>query len=494
MCQNEVCEKQKSERSVKRQILLGLLTNFSSIAPSMSLGFSAVAIPALVSITNPNALTDNQASWFASIASLATPFGCFFAGPIADRYGRKTALFCVNLTCFLGWIVIAAAHFFSGLQFPILLLGRILTGLSTGLSSVPATIYMAEISSPKLRGVFTTWSSISFAIGVLIIYMLGYALKDSWMIMALFTAVFPCIGILLNALFIPESPSWLIAKNRVDEAKLNMCYVFGVKESNYQVEQEIESLIKTKTVKNGTNKSPMSVQLRKKIKMMMKPAFYNAFVIVVVFFFFQQFSGTFSIVFYAISIVENAGVKFDPYLAIVLIGVVRMFSAILLSYITKKFGRRPLAIFSGLGMSVCMLVLGGYILLIEQGKVSGDVQSKLLFLPVLLLLLYFFTSTLGFLPLPFAFAAEVFPTKLRGTATGLSSGIGYFFNFITVKIYPAMVGSMYKQGVFFFYGAISFIGTIFVLLCLPETKGKSLADIEEYFGGKKVRRKENEVV
>lgn len=361
--------------------------------------------------------------------------------------------------------------------------------MSTGLSSVPATVYMAEVSSPKLRGVFTTWNTISFALGVLVIYMFGWCFQDNWAIVALISAAFPCLGILINILLVPESPSWLVAKNRIEEAKNNMCYVFGTKEYVEEVRQEIDTLIKTKTVKNTFTTSPIIVQLKKKLKLLTKKSFLRPFSIVITFFFFQQFSGTFSIVFYAISIVEDAGIKFDPYLAIVLIGVVRLLSAILLSYITKKIGRRPLSIFSGMGMFICMTILASYILLIEQGKVTESMQDTLMFFPVILLLLYFFTSTLGFLPLPFAFAAEVFPTKVRGLATGLSSGSGYLFNFITVKIYPNMLASMYRQGVFFFYGGVALVGTFFVIFFLPETKGKTLQEIEDYFDG---RGKKNE--
>nr|CAH7713820.1 unnamed protein product [Callosobruchus chinensis]CAH7724593.1 unnamed protein product [Callosobruchus chinensis] len=92
----------------------------------MSLGFSAVAIPVL-----RGSLTLNQISWFASIASLATPFGCFLTGPLADRLGRTKALLFVNAASFLGWMILALAFYWSN-NYPLLITGRILTGFSTG--------------------------------------------------------------------------------------------------------------------------------------------------------------------------------------------------------------------------------------------------------------------------------------------------------------------------------------------------------------------------
>lgn len=164
----------------------------------MSLGFSAIALPALKALSNSYRLTNSQASWVgrfftfcalimcnflfyfaASIASVATPFGCFLSGPISDKYGRRTALILINIVGIIGWIIIAVAYHYPETQYSILLVGRIITGLSTGLSSMPASVYMAEVSSSKLRGVFTTWSAIFFSIGVLIVYALGYYMKVS---------------------------------------------------------------------------------------------------------------------------------------------------------------------------------------------------------------------------------------------------------------------------------------------------------------------------
>ncbi|XP_044261140.1 facilitated trehalose transporter Tret1-2 homolog [Tribolium madens] len=464
------------KRSVTKQVLLGLLTNFSSIAPSMSLGFSAVALPFLT-------LDSDQASWFASIASLATPFGCLFSGPISDKFGRRRAMYCVNIFCFIGWLLIAWAYYWPQHQYVILLFGRLLTGLSTGLSSAPATIYMAEIASVNLRGVFCTWNSIAFSLGVLIVYFLGFVLQDNWGLISLITAVFPCVGMAFVTFLVPESPSWLIRKERFDEAKDNMCKIFGTKEYIPEVAQEIDNLVRNRGVKTSKQKTILQ-QVAKKIKYLTRSNCLKPLSLVVGFFFFQQFAGTFVIVFYALNIVKEAGVEMDPYVTIVMIGAVRLFSAILVSYISKIFGRRPLSIVSGSGMTFCMMALAGYILAQTQGKVPETTQQSLVFLPVALLLLYFFTSTVGFLPMPFAMAAELFPAKIRGTATGLASGIGYFFNFITVKIYPTMISGIGREGVFFFYGSMSLAGTFFVVALLPETKGKTLQEIEEYFGKK----------
>ncbi|KAG5867471.1 hypothetical protein JTB14_014112 [Gonioctena quinquepunctata] len=462
------------ERSVWKQVILGLLTNFSSIGPSMSLGFSAVALDVL---RGSSLMNENQLSWFASIASLATPFGCFFSGPFADRFGRRKAIFFVNAVCILGWLTIAiACNNVTRIHYPLLLSGRLLTGLSTGLCSSPATVYMVEISSPELRGVFVTWATISFSLGVLLVYFLGFLLKDALFTMSLITSAIPCIGVLLAIFFVPESPHWLLRKNHIEQAKKNMCRVFGTSTYNSQVQAEVETLMQNRGVKKPDEKKTWSQQLSRKIDFILKPQSLKPMSIALAYFFFQQFSGTFVIIFYAIDIVENAGVSFDPYLTIVIIGVVRLLSAVLASFLSRKVGRRPLSLVSGTGMTISLLALTAYILLQENGSIT-----KLTVVPMSLLLTYFVTSSIGFLPLPFAVTAELLPSKIRGTASGLTAGLGYVFNFIAVKIYPDMVLILGRKGVFGFYGVMALIGTIFIWFVLPETRGKSLQEIEDYF-------------
>nr|XP_023014782.1 facilitated trehalose transporter Tret1-like isoform X1 [Leptinotarsa decemlineata] len=464
------------KRSVSKQVTLGLLTNFSNLGPSMSLGFSAVALPFLKGI-----LTDDQSSWFASVASLATPFGCFFSGPFADRVGRRKAIFFVNFVCISGWLTIAAAcRDATKIHYPLLIAGRLLTGFSTGLCSSPATVYMVEISSSELRGVFATWASISFSLGVLLVYFLGFLLKDSLGLISLISTGFPCVGLLFAIFFVPESPVWLVRKNHIEQAKSSMCKVFGANTYNRVIQAEVDMLLQEKGVKKINETKSWTKQVVRKINYLLKPESLKPMAIATAFFFFQQFSGTFAIIFYAIDIVENAGITFEPYMTIVVIGVVRLLSAILASFLSRSVGRRPLSIVSGIGMTASLLILTGLIFLKENGT------ENLTELSLVMLLGYFVTSSLGFLPIPFAVTAELFPSKIRGTATGLTSGLGYVFNFAAVKVYPDIVYFFGRKGVFSCYGVVALLGTVFVVTLLPETKGKSLQEIEAYFKRKRM--------
>lgn len=115
--------------------------------------------------------------FLASIASIATPIGCFISGPISDRFGRKMSLLTINAITFLGWLVLTLAARIDGQIYAMLLVGRLITGFSTGLASISAAVYMAEVSSPELRGMFTTASASFFSLGIVIVYFLGYLFK-----------------------------------------------------------------------------------------------------------------------------------------------------------------------------------------------------------------------------------------------------------------------------------------------------------------------------
>ncbi|XP_076256728.1 facilitated trehalose transporter Tret1-like isoform X2 [Rhynchophorus ferrugineus] len=473
------CSQKKKGKSVPLQIFLAFLSNFSNIAPGMSIGFSAVAIPALVSYDQ------TQISWFASMASLATPLGCVVSGPIADRFGRKIAIAVVNTTAFIGWIIVGSAYYLTEQQYAVILVGRFMTGLATGLCGTPAAVYMAEIASPELRSVFTTWVSLFYALGIFWVYLLGFLFKDDWGTISFIGAAFPLVGMIFLKYFIPESPSWLVAKNRVDEAKNNMCKLYGTKNYDEDVQSEIEILLSSRGQKKYTHQKTLPQQFAKKVKLLMRRSFWKPFLLVITYFFFQQFTGIFVIMFYAIDIVKGAKVEMDAYVTIVLIATARLVAMLLLSYCSKHYGRRPLSILSGTGMAICMLILGSYILCIKQGIIDEENEKKLAMIPVILLILYFFISTMGFYPIPFALSSEVYPRNIRGTAAGLGAGANFLFNFITVKIYPSMVDSMSSYGVFFFYGGMSVIGTIFVIFFLPETRGKTLEEIQDYFVKKK---------
>lgn len=245
------------------------------------------------------------------------------------------------------------------------------------------------------------------------------------------------------------------------------------------------AVLSQKYKRKPNEKGNDSSQKKNIIQQFFKMGTIKPFIIMNFFFFFQQFSGIFVLIYYAVSVVVESGVTWDPYVVTILIGACRFFVSIFMSFICKRYGRRPLSIISGAGMTICMACLATYLYLISTDKIAKETVAMLTWIPATSLILYIILSTIGFLTLPWAMIGEVYPADVRGLAAGLTTCSAYIFNFIIVKVYPDMIFTLHDYGLFFFYGSFALIGTIFVVVFLPETQGKTLLEIEEYFTKKK---------
>lgn len=269
---------------------------------------------------------------------------------------------------------------------------------------------------------------------------------------------------------IPESPLWLRDQNRPDEALEILKRFRGVPKDEAPPAELLFEL-----------KPRLQKKKQNLLKHIMKRNAMVPFLIMLSYFFFQQFSGIFVVVYYAVQIIDISGVMIDPYLGAVLIGFTRLVGSLLVAGISRKFGRRVPSIVSGIGMTIFMGGLSLYLFLRYEGVIMTDGGL----IPVICILMYIFTSTLGFLVIPFAMVGEVFPAKVKDILSGLTTCLGYIFSSITVQTYPDMINLMNSYGVFLFYAIVSFIGAIFILIFLPETKGKTLREIEDMFSRKK---------
>lgn len=283
-------------------------------------------------------------------------------------------------------------------------------------------------------------------------------------------ALFPLVSGIVTLAVVPETPIWLRDRGRLDEA--------------------LQALKRFRGVPKDAQPSPSMLlelqpqQQRKKqhlMKHLLKRNAVMPFIIILSYFFFQQFSGIFVVVYYAVNIIQSAGISIDPYLGAVLIGFTRFLSSILVACVSKRFGRRIPSIVSGVAMTLCMATLSIYLVVEDRGHPIKDGG----WIPVTCVLMYIFMSTLGFLAVPFAMIGEIYPTKVKEILSGLTTCIAYIFSSITVKVYPDMKSTMGRDGVFIFFTAMSFAGTLFVIFFLPETNGKTLREIEDMFSRKK---------
>lgn len=191
---------------------------------------------------------------------------------------------------------------------------------------------------------------------------------------------------------------------------------------------------------------------------------------------FQQFSGIYIFLSYSVTFFRNVGTNFNPYIASVTIGVIRLVISFLDTWTLKYFNRRTLIMISGLGMTICMLISALFTSWIKNET------TNLTWVPVVFLLLYDVSFMIGLLPIPWSLTAELFPLKIRGIANGISTSILYVMMYLAVQNYYNMeIVFGGSAGLQWFFAGISFSAVIFVLLFLPETHNKKLSEVEDYF-------------
>ncbi|XP_046480162.1 facilitated trehalose transporter Tret1-2 homolog isoform X1 [Neodiprion pinetum] len=466
--QPEKCNR-RFRRETFHQVLACLIANSSVLGPAMGVGYSAVALGPLGSPKSEMSVTDDQLSWFASVTAITTPIGCILSG-LAMQRSRRFGIMTTSFVSLVGWLVI----YFSP-SFGCVLTGRAICGVAVGLASAPSTIYAAEVAGSKLRGIVVTWTSVSIATGVLIVYMLGFFCKENWRLVALLCGMFAACSLVLTFLMMPESPTFLKASGRSKAAEDSLRRLNGVRKDKKTPEHLLEELLKSNANVDDAAR-PVS-----RIGSIFRAENLKPFFVMVGYFFFQQFSGTFVIIYYAVDFAREAGIQMDGKLMAIFIGLTRVLGTLCVSWVSMRYGRRIPSVGSGAGMTLFMGILSVYSWASSNGFEIPDRGV----IPAISILMYILMSTMGFLVLPFAMIGEVYPARFKDILSGLTTCLAYVFSFIALKVYPEMLKSIDKHGVFIFYTAFSLAGTIFVAALLPETKGKTLREIEESYKNNK---------
>lgn len=456
--------------SALRQILMSVIANLGTINTGMAFGFSAVVIPQLVRPDSDIVVDEDQASWIASLSSASTPVGCILTGWLMDAIGRRRALLLTEVPLALGWILIAVAPVTHGLHY--IYAGRLLVGLGSGMVGAPARVYTGEVTQPHLRGTLAAFASVGVSLGVLLEYLVGSCV--TWRTLAAISAAVPSLALLLT-LLTPESPAWLVSRGRHQEARAALLRVRG---EVCDVQQELDAM-RDFAERNNVAK----LGWRDTFKELVKPSAVKPFLILVAYFGIYQFSGVNPITFYAVKVFAESGASIDKYLATVLMGVVRLVFTVAGCAALRRCGRRPLTLTSSIGCGLSMLGLGSYMLAWELWTAEGATRTATWF-PVACIFAYTAFCTMGFLIVPWVMIGEVYPSNVRGLVGGLTTCAAHMFVFSVVKSFPLMQKLVGHSGTFLFYGVVSIVGTAFFWSCLPETKGRSLQEIEDYFSGR----------
>ncbi|XP_037946125.1 facilitated trehalose transporter Tret1-like isoform X2 [Teleopsis dalmanni] len=456
--------------AVRRQELMVILGNVGILSFGIALGLPTVTLRQFTDPKEAIHLTIQQDSWFASLNLLSSPMGGLLCALLLDRFGRKRTLYSLNVLAITAWMLMALSiQFSTETAYLMIMMSRFVIGLSNGMSGAPVGVYAAEISMPKIRGRLILGTSIAVASGITLIYLLGFFIRHDWQLIALICSGYQIVS-LLCVIPMPETPSWLISKGRIAEAKASMNYFRGLEKSALITNTEVE--VEFNILKNSIQLD-VGGQNPSFFRSLKLPEVYKPLLILITFLAFQQATGVLVIIVYAVQISTEAGVTIDPVLCAVLIGVTRVLSILPMGIILEKLGRRRSGIISAIGMCCCMFLLAA--------QSWCEWLNKVPLLPVITLVGFIMLSTLGLYTLPFFMISELFPQQVRGPASGITVAVGLFLSFVCIKTYPFMKEAIGNKYCFVVYGVMAFLATIFVYLFLPETRGRTLLEIEEDF-------------
>ncbi|CAH0403609.1 unnamed protein product [Chilo suppressalis] len=443
----------------------------------VAIGFAAILLPQLRQPGSLIPIDDSSGSWIASILGSALVAGNFIAPTLMANYGRRTANMVSIIPMIVGWVCVLTANSVASL-----LVARFLQGVSIGMGTTIGPVLIGEYTSPINRGAFLTVISLTIAIGVLIVHTLGSYLTWQW------TALVCCFIAFINLIIViysPESPSWLTDQGRYEESKEVFRWLRGDRE-----EAELKEMIEASTIMNESKfEAQISQTFMKKLtanvayfnSTIRKKEFYKPIFIMVHIYTLGQWAGASIITSYTKDIFENiVGTETNIAAMIIALDTQRIISNAAALIVIKKIKRRTM-LFATVGINIiAFLVIAAYVYWKTRGMLPFDHP----FIGIILIHIHMFSIATGTVPLPFIIAGELFPLEYRSLAGGISVLFLSSNLFITIKTLPLFLSTIGLPGAYVLYAIVVGYCLIVAGIFLPETKDRTLQDIEDEFRGR----------
>lgn len=428
--------------------------------------------------------------WVVSSALMGTILGCIISGAITDRFGRKKALMLAALLLTISAFGSMLPPQFQGnpgnalwftsnsdFSFNMLIIVRIIGGIGVGITSVVAPIYISELTLPEIRGKIVSIYQLSITLGILLAFLMDWIILShageaagivsengssglmNWLFVeeiwrGMFGTEIP-IALLFFILlfFIPESPRWLVTKGKKEKAMKTMIRIGGKDQAKLQMEEIDE----------------MTLEESGGLKELFAPFLRIPLLIGILLPMFAHLSGIAAIMYFAPNIINESIQSVESsFLGAVLVGVVNSAFTFIAILKIEKFGRRKLLL---MGVTGAFLSLTGVGILFALG-------SKLIIIP---LLFYVACFAFSFGPVVWVIISEIFPTRIRGLAVSIGSFSLMVTGFFITLTNPVLIQTILPSGTFFLYAGLTLPAIWFIWKFVPETKGKTLEQIEKYW-------------
>ncbi len=433
-------------------------------------GFDTAVISGTVGFVKAQFSLDAlQEGWFVAVALLGCIIGVGFSGILADKFGRKATLF---LSAFL--FAASALGCTIAPEQITLILSRLVGGLGIGVASMLAPLYISEISIPQYRGRMVTLYQFAITVGILAAYY-SNALLLSWsqnlsteneflrwiLVSEVWRGMFgvgviPAVLFFILLFFIPQSPRWLVAQGYPDKARAILARVTNETQAAREV-KEIQSAMKKET---GAVRQLFEPGLRRAL-------FLGTSIAVL-----SQLTGINVIIYYGPRIFAEAGFNLgESFDSQVIIGIMNVVATILAIWKIDHYGRKPLLLSGVIGMMIALVCIGGFFL-------AGSHGSALL---VVFILLYVTFFAFSFGSVTWTLLSEIYPTHIRGRAMSIATLSLWCGTFVVGQAFPWLLETFGGSGAFFLFAVMCVPAILIAWRLLPETKGKTLEEIERFW-------------
>ncbi|WP_330461047.1 sugar porter family MFS transporter [Streptomyces sp. NBC_00820] len=385
--------------------------------------------------------------------------GAGLAGKLSDAWGRRRLILGAALVFIVGTFAAAFAP-----QASFLIGARLLIGVGVGIASVVVPLYLTELAPVEVRGGLASLMQLLVTVGIFLAYLTDYALADAhawrWMIGL---GVVPAAVLALGILTQPESPRWLAGRGRRDDARDVLTRLRGDGEAARAELGEIEKTLEQERAQTE----------RLNLRALLAPRLRPVLVVGVLLVFFQNFGGINTIIYYAPTLLTSIGFGANgAILANVGIGLVNMLMTLPAMRLIDRRGRRPLLLWGSVGMCAGMVVLAA-VNLTPLGH--GPLLAPLTLFGVALYVAAFAAS---WGPVQWVMLPELFPTRIRAGAVGVCVVFNWLFNMAVALVFPSLLSAWGAGANFVIFAVTTFLSGVFVKRLLPETRGRTLEQIE----------------
>ncbi|KAG5875056.1 hypothetical protein JTB14_026187 [Gonioctena quinquepunctata] len=442
------------------QYLAAYSATLTTITSGMHYGWPSPSLPKLLHENSTIAVSDAEGSWMAVMPLLGAVVGSLVAAVVVDILGRKKIILLSTFPFFAAWIMVAFSR-----SVTLVYIARLIAGVADGFVFIAVPMYIGEIAEPRIRGLLGTSLPVTWIFGILLINIIGFYLSITTT--ALVSSILPVVA-LITFIWMPESPYYYVMKGKQNEAKKSLQIFRGLQDVDSDLNR-ISHAIKTQMSNTGKCLDLITVKSNRKavyVMMVVRAA--------------QQLSGTTAIAFYTQPIFIESGNGISSEVATIIYFSVQLVLSIFSSSIVDIAGRRPLLIISGIGSVITLSIEATYFYL--QSAVGLDLTG-FSWIPVVALIAFVIMFSVGLQTVPLLMLGELFPANVKAFA--LSFADIYFAVLATIisKFFQIMKDSFGMYVPFYAFAAFSLIGVIAIAIFVPETKGKTLEEIQMYFKG-----------